>query len=135
MKQLPVRIAVSLFFLVALTLAGCGWFGSKKIVIDEALKALNSRKDEMIGLNGAVKTVDFYEDGSGGGIVIEYTYNAAAVISDKFDNKTAKEELIAKFKDNAGIKSILDHDVFVRFLFKTAEGEVFADTKLEPSDF
>ena len=127
---------LSLMLILSLMLTtGCGWFGgTKKIVIEEALSALESRRSEMIALNKSIQKADFYADESGEGIVIEYTFSKAAVLKESFTDDSAKLELIAKFKDNEGIKSILEHDVFVRFLFKSADGKVVADSKLEKKD-
>ncbi|MEL7498402.1 MAG: hypothetical protein AAFN77_12390 [Planctomycetota bacterium] len=117
-----------------LLLSGCGWFGSKKVVIDDAIKALQSRRGEMIALNKDIETVDFYADESGSGVVIDYKYKKTAKISAEFNSEAAKKLLIAQFKDNEGMKTILGYDVFVRFLFKDGTGNTIADVKLEKND-
>ena len=122
------------FLACLILLAGCGWFVSKKAIIDQALAALNSRKEEMKALNPAVETVDFRADESGSGVVIEYTFKQNATISKDFTSDSARTNLIAQFKDNESIKSLLGQGVFVRFIFKTATGETIADSKIEKAD-
>lgn len=134
-----MNICQKLFFSITLvaclvSVTGCGWFGSKKAIIDQAVKTLKDRQGEMVALNPAIEKADFYADESGSGVVIEYTFKNTATISKDFTSESARTNLIAQFKDNEAIKGLLAQGVFVRFIFKSSTGDTIADSKIERAD-
>ena len=137
MNRKPVfqnPMAGLLVALVILFSSGCGLFGGKSVVINKAIEALESKKSELLGTHPEIADAKFYKDEQGDGIVIEYIYKDGTRIDPSFTADAAKTNLIAQFKDNEGIKTILGYGVYLRFMFKTADGETVADTKLESSD-
>lgn len=120
---------------MSLLLSGCGLFGSAKAtVIKEAVEALSQSKDELRQLNPEIQSVEIGADESGNGVVVEYTYKKEVVVSKEFNSESLKTKLIAQFKDNEGVKTILGYDIFVRFVFKKHDETIIADTKLEKAD-
>ncbi len=130
------RLPLVFCLLAILTVCGCGWFGgTKKAVIDKALAALEAQKAELLASQReTLQTVNFRKDAEGDGIVIEYVYREGMQFDESMNSESAKTGMIAQFKNNEGIKSVLGYGIYLKFVFKSAEGETLAETKIDAND-
>lgn len=123
-----------LLLALVVSLVGCDAATRKTMIIDQVIQGANAKKAELLAQNAEVGDINVRRDGEKDGVLFEYTFKDDFLVDPGFNSETARQALVEQFRGNADTAKVLDQDIYVRFVYKTTNGDVKADVTLKKGD-
>jgi hypothetical protein len=135
------RLPNPLLFLAAvfglISISGCpGPEAKKDAFIAEMIKGGLSARSSLLNSAGSVfSDYKVYRDGDKDGVVFEYIFAADTIIDRaKLAPDFVKGEMISRLSADPKSREAVSKGVYVRFLYKSFDGEVICDVTIKPED-
>lgn len=132
------RISVALLLTIGLvSFSGClNSQGNKDKFIKDMIKGGMSVKAKVLRDSaGTLKDMKVFRDGSNDGVVFEYYYaKGVAVDKSKLTEASIKGLMMPQLRGDKNVKYALNMDIYVKVVFKSAEGQVYGQAKISKAD-
>ena len=108
----------------------------KTALIKDMVKGGMSVKSKVMSNSGGTfKDYKVYRDGTKDGVVFEYIYAPGVEVDrTKLSDSIIKSKMKSEFAKDANSKKVMNMGIYVRFIYKSSEGTVYADTKITKDD-
>ena len=108
----------------------------KTALINHMVKGGMSVKSSVLrNSGGTFKDYKVYRDGGKDGVVFEYVYAPGVRVDrSKLNEEVIKSKMRAEFADDNKAKKILAAGIYVKFIYKSAKGETYVQTKITKDD-
>lgn len=131
MKEKLVRCLPPLLVLL-ISVTGCSERSKKEGYIKAIIKTGLSEREDVLA-NPDITSYRVIRDGTNDGVCYEYTTNGII----DMDAKMLKKMLVEEFNKiaNQPTKVAIKSGIYLRFVYKSARGEILGDQILTSSDF
>ncbi len=131
-RHLPKILVVLLLF----AFCGCDRMPSKATMIKQVIQGANSAKAQvMADSDGVMHDMKIYQDGTNDGVVYEMIFaKGVPVDRSMMTEASVKSEMVKQFAGDKDIKKVMESGIYIRFMYKSFEGETYVDTKLTDKD-
>lgn len=130
----PVFVVVCL--LLCTVMVGCG-IQSKDAVISDMIRGGNSVKAKVLGnSNGVIGDYKVYRDGQKDGVVFETVFARDVVLDEsQLTEANVKNQMRQSMAGDPNTKKVLARGIYIRVLYKKADGSTALDVNMDASDF
>lgn len=109
----------------------------KDAVIKGMIKGGSSVRSQVLNDSaGILSDMKVYRDGDKDGVVFEYVYaKGVDVDRSKLSSESIKSMMMPQLKGDEDVKVAFDMDIYVKVMYKSAEGEILGQATLTKADF
>lgn len=133
----PAHLALILLSAAVLVCPGCLDAAAKKTILIEQMiqGGLAVKDDIMKDSAGTIGGYDVYRDGEKDGVVFEYQYAENVIVDQsQLTEESVRQQMLETMSADADSKKIIGMGIYVRFIFKSAQGETYVDTTITQDD-